>query len=92
MREKLARKRAYQQVSIRDLGVHFPDLQVENQVARMIEEQGLKDGREEDTNRVIYHENFSYIPDIIGSELMSRHYDGSLASHFGIKKHRKLVA
>ena len=32
------------------------------------------------------------MPEIIGTELISRHYDDPLASHFGIEKTRELVA
>ena len=41
---------------------------------------------------VLYYQGLLYVPEIIRTELISRHYNNLLASHFGIKKTRELVA
>ena len=46
----------------------------------------------QDINGVLHHQALFYVLEIIRAELISRHYDDLLASHFGIKKTRELVA
>ena len=46
----------------------------------------------EDFNRILHHQGLPYIPEIIRTELISRHHDDPLAGHFGIEKTRELVA
>ena len=41
---------------------------------------------------MLHHQGLPYVPEIIQTELISRHHDNLLAGHFGIKKTRKLVA
>ena len=41
---------------------------------------------------MLHYQGLSYIPEIIQTELISRHHDNPLVSHFGIKKTRKLIA
>ena len=41
---------------------------------------------------MLHHQGLSYVPEIIRTELISRHHNDPLAGHFGIEKTRKLVA
>ena len=41
---------------------------------------------------MLHHQGLPYVPEIIQTELISRHYNDLLAGHFGIKKIRELVA
>ena len=43
-------------------------------------------------NGVLHHQGLPYIPEIIRTELISRHHDDPLAGHFGIEKTRELIA
>ncbi len=59
---------------------------MEDQLAGKIREQGLKDGWEEDADGVLHHQRLLYVPEVIRTELISRHHDDPLAGHFGIDK------
>ncbi len=65
---------------------------MENQEAQKISEQGLKDGWEENADRVLYYQGLSYMPEIVRTKLISRHYNDPLAGHFGIDKTQELIA
>ncbi len=41
---------------------------------------------------MLHHQGLPYVPQVIRTELISRHHDDPLAGHFGIEKTRKLVA
>ena len=41
---------------------------------------------------MLYYQGLPYIPEIIRTELISRHHDDPLAGHFGIEKTRELIA
>lgn len=43
-------------------------------------------------DKILNHQRFFYVPQIICSELINRYYDNSLAGHFEIDKTRELVA
>ena len=43
-------------------------------------------------NRTFHYQSLLYIPEIIRTELISRHHDNLLASHFCIKKTLEIVA
>ena len=49
-------------------------------------------GNWEDSDRILYHQSLPYVPEIIRTKLISRHYDDLLAGHFGIEKTQELVA
>ena len=51
----------------------------------------LKEGWE-DIDGVLHHQGLPYVPEIICTELISRHHDDPLAGHFRIEKMRELVA
>ena len=40
----------------------------------------------DDIDGVLHHQGLFYVPEIIRTELMSRHHDNPLAGHFGIEK------
>ena len=84
LRGKLAKEGPYQQASIRGLRLRFPELQAEDRKAQEIREQGLKDGWK-DIEEVLYWESLLYLPEIIRTEIISRHHNDPLAGHFGIK-------
>ena len=46
----------------------------------------------EDLDNMLYYQGLPYVPEIIWTELISRHHDDPLAGHFGIKKIQELVA
>ncbi len=52
----------------------------------------MKDGWEENADKVLYHQGLLYVPEIVKTELISRHHDDPLAGHFGIDKTRELIA
>ena len=66
-------------------------LQAEDGQARKIRAEKLG-GNYEDSNRILHQQGLPYISEIIGTELITRHYDNPLAGHFGIEKTRELVA
>ena len=67
------------------------ELQVEDGQARKIRAEKL--GRNwEDSDGILHHQGLPYVPEIIRTELISRHHDDPLAGHFGIEKTRELVA
>ncbi len=70
----------------------LPELQGEDQLAGRIKKQGLNDGWEEDAVGVLQHQGLPYVPEVIRTELISRHHDDPLAGHFGIDKTRELIA
>ncbi len=64
---------------------------MEDQEARRIREQGLKEGWEE-IEEVLHHQGLIYVLEIVRTELISRHHDDLLTGHFGIDKIRELIA
>ncbi len=81
----------YQQASIGGLRLRLPELQAEDQEARRIRKQGLKEGWEE-IEEVLYHKGLPYVSKIVKTKLISRYHDDPLASLFGIDKTRELIA
>ena len=67
------------------------ELQAEDGQARKIRAEKLG-GNWEDSDRILHHQGLLYVPEIIRTELISRHHDDPLVSHFGIKKTQELVA
>ncbi len=88
---ELAKERPYQQASIERLRLRLSELQAEDQRAWEIRKQGLKNGWE-DIKVVLHRESLLYLPEIIRTEIISRHHDDPLVGHFGIEKTRELVA
>ena len=44
-----------------------------------------------DVERVLQYQRLTYVPEIIRSEVISRHHNNLLAGHFGINKTRELI-
>ena len=71
--------------------LRLQELQSEDKQARKLRaEQPVKDWQ--DIEGVLHHQGLHYVPEIIRTELISRHHDDPLAGHFGIEKTRELVA
>ena len=66
------------------------ELKAEDGQARKIRVEKLG-GNWEDSNGILHHQGLPYIPEIIKTELISRHHDEPLVGHFGIKKTRELI-
>ena len=64
-------------------------LQESDEEARKIRVEGL-DGYEE-VDGVLHHQGLLFVPEIIQTKLISRHYNNLLAGHFGIDKTRELI-
>ena len=64
---------------------------MEDQVTREIREKGWKEGWEK-IDGVLHCKGLLYLPEIIRTEIISKHHDDLLAGHFGIQKTRELVA
>lgn len=66
-------------------------LQAKDLEAREFKKQGLKEGWEE-FEELSHFQRFFDMLEIIRTELISRHYDNPLASHFRIGKTQELIA
>ena len=71
--------------------LRLPDLQGDDDQAKKLRAAELPEGWE-DIEGVLQYRGLPYIPEIIRSELISRHHDDPLAGHFGIDKTRELIA
>ena len=88
--QELSTKDPYQ-ATIGGMKLMLVELQAENSQARKI--RAVKLGRnQKNSNGILNHESLPYIPEIIRTELISRHHDDPLAGHFGIEKTRELIA
>ena len=77
--------------SIRGMRLRLVELQIEDSQARKIKAEKL--GRNlEDSDEILYDQGPPYVYEFIRTELISRHYDDPLASHFGIEKTQELIA
>ena len=85
---ELADKKPYK-ASIGGMRLRLAELQKSDEKARKIKAKGLD--RYKDVDGVLHHQGLPFVPEIIRTELISRHHDDSLASHFGINKTRKLI-
>ena len=65
-------------------------LQDEDEEAKVLGAGGFPEGWEE-VEGVLQYRGLPYVPEIICSEVISRHYDDLLIGHFGIDKTRELV-
>ena len=71
--------------------LRLQELQSKDKQARKLRaEQPVKDWQ--DIKGVLHYQGLPYVPEIIRTELISRHYNDPLAGHFGIEKTRELVA
>ena len=79
------------QASIGGMRLRLVELQAEDGQARKIRAEKLG-GNWEDSDGILHHQGLPYVPEIIRTELISRHHDDPLAGYFGIEKTRELVA
>ena len=71
--------------------IRLPKLQNNNKKSEKLKSERLPEGWE-DIKEMFYYKSLLYIPKIICSKIISRHYDNPLISHFGIKKTQELIA
>ena len=88
-RQELAAKSPYQ-ASIRGMRLRLVELQAEDGLAQKIIAEKLH-GNWKDSDRILHHPGLPYVPEIIRTELISRHHNDPLASYFGIEKIQELV-
>ena len=86
-RSELANEGPYK-VSISSMRLRLQELQETDSEAQ---ELRTKDGYQ-DIDGVLHHQGLLFVPKAIRMELISRHHDDPLASHFGIEKTRELLA
>ena len=70
--------------------LRLPELQDEDEEAKVLRAGGLPEGWEE-VEGVLQYRGLPYVPEIIRFEVINRHHDDPLAEHFGIDKTRELV-
>ena len=68
-------------------------LQESDAEAQKIRADELKEGVSKYVNvdRVLHHQGLPFVPEIIWTELISRHHDNPLAEYFGIDKTKELI-
>ena len=72
------------------MNLQLPELQDNNKEAKVLRAGGLPEGWKE-VKGVFQYQRLPYVPEIIRSEMISRHYNDPLTGHFGIDKTKKLV-
>ena len=89
LREEIARDSPYI-ANIGGMRLRLPELQDEDEEAKVLRAGGLPEGWEE-VEGVLQYQGLPYVPEIIRSKVISRHHDDPLAGHFGIDKTRELA-
>ena len=90
LQEELAQEGPY---VIGDIRLRLHKLQAEDKQARKLRaNQQLGQQGWDNINEVLHHQGLPYVPEIIRTELISRHHNDPLVGHFGIKKIRELIA
>lgn len=67
--------------NIGGLRLRLLELEAEDQKMRKIRKQGLKEGLKA-VDRILLQKDLPYVPEIIRTELISRHYNSPLAGYF----------
>ena len=88
LQTELADEQPYK-TSISGMRLRLAELQESDDKARKIRVKGLNGY--EDVDGVLHHQGLPFIPEIIQTELISRHHNNPLAGHCGINKTRKLI-
>ena len=70
--------------------MRLQELQAKDEYARKTRAEHLEGW--DDINSMLHYQGLPYVPEIIQTELISRHHDNPLAGHFGIEKTRELIA
>lgn len=68
-----------------------PELQNDDKEPKKLRSKRLLEGWE-DIEEVLHYQDLPYILKVIHSELINRHHNDPLVSHFGIEKTRELIA
>ena len=82
-RTELADENPYK-ASIGGIRLRLSELEELDEEARKIRAESL--GGYEEVDGVLHHQGLPFVPEIIQTELISRHHDEPLAGHFGIVK------
>ncbi len=69
----------------------LPELQDDNKEAKKLRLKRLSEGWE-DIKEMLHYQSLPYISKVICLELISRHHNNLLVSHFGIEKTQELIA
>ena len=89
-RTELADEEPYK-ASIGGMRLRLAELQESDDEARKLRAtEELQEGWT-DIDGVLHHQGLPFVPEIIRTELISRHHDDPLAGHFGIDKTRELI-
>ena len=83
--------------SIGGMRLRLHKLQAEDEQARKLRanqqpNQQLGQQSWDDIDGVLHHQGLFYVPEIIRTELISRHHDNPLVDYFGIEKTHELIA
>ena len=94
LRKELAQEGPY---VVGGMRLRLHELQAEDEQARKLRadqqpDQQLGQQGWDNINGMLHYQSLPYVPEIIRTELISRHHDNPLADHFGIKKTRELIA
>ena len=71
------------------MSLRLAELQKSDDEAQKIQAKSL-DGYE-DVDGMLHYQELPFMPEIIRTELISRHHNNLLAGHFGINKTRELI-
>ena len=78
-------------ISIGEMELKLTKLQANDPTGKNIQSKnGLVEGWD-DVDGVFHHKSLPYSPEIIRTELISRHHDDPLVGHFRIEKTKELV-
>ena len=96
LQRELASENLYT-ASIGGMRLRLHKLQVKDEQARKLRanqqpNQQLGQQGWDKIDGVLHHQGLPYVPEIIRTELISRHHNNPLADHFGIEKTRELIA
>ena len=89
LQEELASESLYT-ASISGMRLRLHKLQVKDKKAQKTRAENLEDW--DNIDGVLHYQGFLYVPEIIRTELISRHHNNPLVGHFGIEKTRELIA
>ena len=90
IRQELAAEGPYALVG--SMRLRLQELQEKSNPDQKFRAEMLRKEGWEDLEGVLHYQRLPYVPELIRTELISRHHDGSLAGHFGIEKIRELIA
>ena len=71
--------------------LRLQELQESDFQAQKVRAESLQESWE-DVKGILHHQGLPFVPEVIQTELISRHHDDPLAGHFGIEKTQELIA